>query len=659
MRFISFFLIFCSVLISFNSIAQKTIQLTSPNGEICYSFTLTNGSAVYNVAFKGKTLINKSTLGIVFSDATFDNNITALKPVYKDSTEDYTLLVGKTSHVRDSFKEVTIPLLQTSVKRRINLVVRAFNDGLAFRYEFLPGPGNDSMVITDENTTFNFVGNPLMRAMFLPDYTSPHQAPYTALPLSNIQDGALADMPALFEFSDNVYVAVTEAALLDYAGMYLTKQRGVLTSKLSPWPGQKTVKVRASLPHKSPWRVLLISDRVGALIESNIIASLNEPCRIQDVSWIKPGKSTFPWWNGNIVPDSTFEPGLNFATNKYYIDFCARNNIAYHAVVEYGARPWYMDDGADFQPGPHVDVATPVPGLDMKQICDYGKKMGVGIRVWVHFYALYPKLDSVFAVYEKWGLDGLMVDFMNRDDQQMVNMQTEILQKAALHHLNIQFHGAYKPTGLNRTYPNEFTREGTMNYEINKWDKLVTPDHDINIPFTRLLAGSTDYHLGGFRAVPDSLFVVKYMRPVVMGTRCHMLAMYVVLENALSMVCDYPSAYEGQPGFKFIQDVPTNWDETKVPDAKSGEYVVIARRHNKDWYIGGITNHMARQVTIPLSFLGNSNYEAEIYSDAPDVKKDPNHLVMKMKTVTKSDSITISMAGGGGTAIYLKSLDGL
>ena len=659
MKVILFILISCYTLISLNCAAQKTIQLSSPNGEISYSFTFIKGSPVYNVAFKGKKLIDDSPIGITFSDGAFVNNITALTPVYKDSTEDYALLVGKTGHVHDRFKEVTIPLLQASTKRRINLLVRAFNDGLAFRYQFLPYSNRDSTVITDENTTFNFTGNPLMRALFLPNYTSAHEGPYTILPLHNIQEGALADMPALFEFSNNVYVGVTEAALLDYAGMYLAKQNGILTGKLSPLLGQETVKVKASLPHKSPWRVLLISDRVGALIESNIITSLNEPCKMRDVSWIKPGKSTFPWWNGNVVPDSTFEPGLNFATNKYYIDFCARNNIAYHSVVEYGARPWYMDDGDNFQPGSHANVATPVPGLDMKQICDYGKKMGVGIRVWVHFYALYPKLDSAFAVYEKWGLDGLMVDFMNRDDQQMVNMQTEILQKAAEHHLHMQFHGAYKPTGLSRTYPNEFTREGTMNYEVNKWDKLVTPDHDINIPFTRLLAGSTDYHLGGFRAVPDSLFAVKYMRPVMMGTRCHMLAMYVILENALSMVCDYPSAYEGQAGFKFIQDVPTNWDETKVPDAKSGEYVVIARRHNKDWYIGGITNHSARQVTIPLNFLGNSNYEAEIYSDAPDVKRDPNHLVMKVRTVTKSDSITISMAGGGGTAIYLKSLDGL
>jgi len=430
MKIFRFFLTFCCILLAVDGIAQKSIQLTSPNGAISYSFSITNGSPIYNVTFKGKALINKSTLGLVFSEGAFDNGISMSKPLYKDSTEDYALVVGKTSHVHDSFKQVTIPLFQSSAKRRINLVVRVFNDGLAFRYEFQAG-SNDQMVITDENTTFNFAGDPLMRALFLSDHATAHEGPYTLLPLSKVRDGALSDMPALFEFKDSTYVAVTEAALLDYAGMYLTKRNGVLTSSLSPLPGQETVKVKASLPHKSPWRVLLISDRVGALIESNIITSLNEPCSIPDVSWIKPGKSTFPWWNGNIVPDSTFEPGLNFATNKYYIDFCARNNIAYHSVVEYGARPWYVDDGADFQPGPHVDVTTPVPGLDMKQICDYGKKMGVGIRVWVHFYALYPKLDSAFATYEKWGLDGLMVDFMNRDDQQMVNMQTEILQEKA------------------------------------------------------------------------------------------------------------------------------------------------------------------------------------------------------------------------------------
>ncbi len=235
---------------------------------------------------------------------------------------------------------------------------------------------------------------------------------------------------------------------------------------------------------------------------------------------------------------------------------------------------------------------------------------GVDVRVWVHFYALYPKLDTAFALFEKWGLSGMMVDFMDRDDQQMVNMQNEILEKAAKHKLHIQFHGAYKPTGLHRTWPNEFTREGTLNYEANKWASYVTPDMDIDIPFTRMLAGSADYHLGGFRAVSASQIKPNYTKPLMLSTRCHMLAMYVVLENYLQMVCDYPEAYEGQPGFEFIKDIPTTWDETKVINAKPGEYIVIARKKNDNWYVGAITNGLARELEINFSFLKAENFEA-------------------------------------------------
>ena len=461
------------------------------------------------------------------------------------------------------------------------------------------------------------------------------------------------DMPALFEFAGPVYVAITEAALLDYAGMYLAKEKNILESRLSPLPGQNDIKVKANLPHHSPWRVLLISDRIGALIESNILTSLNDPCKIKDLSWIKPGKTTFPWWNGNVVPDTLNAPGNNFVTNQYYIDFCARNGLEYHSVVEYGLHQWYRDDGVNFQPGPHADVTTPVPGLDMKEICDYAKRHGVDIRVWVHWAALYPKLDTAFTVFEQWGLKGMMVDFMDRDDQEMVNIQTEIVQKAAAHHLHIQFHGAYKPTGLSRTWPNEFTREGTLNYEVNKWDKRITPDHDLNIVFTRMLAGPTDYHLGGFRAVPDSLFKVQYTRPLMLGTRCHMLAMYVVLENPLGMVCDYPAAYEGQPGFDFIKEVPTTWDETKVIDARVGEYIVIARKKGNEWYGGAITNHSTRVLNIPLYFLENGKYVAEIYSDADDVNVEPNHLKKESRSVSNQDILPVHLAAGGGMVVRI------
>jgi alpha-glucosidase len=398
----------------------------------------------------------------------------------------------------------------------------------------------------------------------------------------------------------------------------------------------------------------MISDRVGALLESNILTNLNKPSVIKDLSWIKPGKTTFPWWNGNVTPDTLSAPGNNFVTQQYYIDFCARNGLEYHSVVEYGLHQWYVDDGVGFQPGPNNDVTRPVPGLDMKEVCDYAKSKGVNVRVWVHWAALYPRLDSAFATFEKWGLAGMMVDFMDRDDQEMVNIQTEILEKAAKHKLHIQFHGAYKNTGLHRTYPNEYTREGTLNYEVNKWDKRITPDHDLDIVFIRMLAGSTDYHMGGFRAVPDSLFKVQYTRPLMLGTRCHMLAMYAVMENYLQMVCDYPAAYEGQDGFEFIKQIPTTWDETRVIDAKPREFISIARRKGEDWYVGAINNRNERTVNLSLGFLGDEKYVAEIYSDANDTSTNPNHIQKKSVIVSRQDTVTVRLAAGGGAAIRLR-----
>jgi len=473
--------------------------------------------------------------------------------------------------------------------------------------------------------------------------------------LSNIKEDTLLDMPALFQFPNNIYMAITEAALLDYAGMYLIKHKGIICSQLSPLPGLNGIKVKANLPHKSPWRVMLISDRVGALIESNIITSLNEPTAIKDVSWIKPGTTTFPWWNGTIIPDSGIVGGNNFETNKYYIDFCAANNIKYHTVVEYGGHEWYTNDGEGYQPGKNFDITKPVEGLDMKQICDYAKQKNVGVRVWTHWKALYPKLDEAFTIFQKWGLSGMMVDFMDRDDQEMVNIQTEILQKAAKHHLHIQFHGSYKPTGISRTYPNEFTREGVMNYEYDKWTNWVTPNIDIEIPFTRMIAGSTDYHLGGFRALPVSKFVAQSIKPYVMGTRCHMLAMYVVLENYQGMVCDNPDAYIGQPGFEVLQHIPVTWDETKVLIAEPGKFISIARRKKDIWYIGTINDSKAREISIDFKFLKTERYKGDMYSDASDVEENANHLTKEKIIVTDKSIQKLKLAAGGGNVIILNN----
>ncbi len=647
------------LLLHFQLAAQKNIILSSPSGNLKFSFEVTNGHVFYQLIFKNRLLIGKSELDLVFEGSRLSGNGLRLnKPIFRDTTESYDLIVGKTSHVLTRYKEVRIPLqLNSSGIKKLIIVVKAFDDGIAFRYEFPQQEGVGNLAILDENTSFNLLDNPMIHSLFLPNYTSSHEGFYSRLPLNKIKPDTLMDMPALIEFPNGIFMGITEAALLDYAGMYLSVHDGILTSKLSPLPHQAAIKVKAVLPHQSPWRVMLVSDRVGALIESNMITTLNEPCKLKDVSWIKPGKTTWTWWNGNISPDTTFAPGNNFDFNKYYIDFCSKNGIQYHSVIEYGNKEWYTNDGIGFEPGPGVDVTRPVRSLDMKQICDYANTKGVDIRVWVHWAALFPqpRLDSAFSALEKWGVKGLMIDFMDRDDQEMVNMQTLMLQKAAEHHLHVQFHGAYKPTGLSRTYPNEFTREGTLNYEADKWTEGgLNADHDINMPFTRMLAGPTDYHLGGFRAVTPSAFKVQFTRPLVLSTRCHMMAMYVVLESYLGMVADYPDAYNGQEGFEFIKEVPTVWDQTKVLDAKTGAFICIASRKGNDWYIGAITNHEARTIQLPMTFLSGGQYTAEFFHDSPDSDSHPNHLLKEIKKVSAKDIVELKLTGSGGAVMHLR-----
>ncbi len=640
--------------------AQKEVRLQSPDGNIIFALTANEGIPVYSVTYKKNKLIENSSFNLTIEGHGLMQKIFINKaPVFKAINENYKLVVGKASSVNNHCRQVIISLQdRMNMVYRVDLEVRAFNDGVAFRYLFPNQNANGSFVLLDENTQFKFTTDAIIKALPLPNFTSSHEGFYITTTLSKIKEDTLLDMPALFQFPKKIFMAITEAALLDYAGMYLVKHNGVLRSRLSPLPaplGDGGIKVKAMLPHKSPWRVMLISDRIGALIESNIITNLNEPPAIKDVSWIKPGTTTFPWWNGTIIPDS-IKGGNNFETNKYFIDFCAANNIKYHTVVEYGGHEWYTNDGEGYQPGKNFDITKPVSGLDMQQVCDYAKKKNVGVRVWTHWKALYPQLDEAFSLFEKWGLSGLMVDFMDRDDQEMVNIQTEILQKAAAHHLHIQFHGAYKPSGLNRTYPNEFTREGVMNYEYNKWEKFVTPDMDIEIPFTRMLAGSVDYHLGGFRALPVSKFIVQNSKPYVMGTRCHMLAMYVVLENYQGMVCDYPDAYIGQRGFEVLQNIPATWDETHVPNAEVGKFVSIARRKNSTWFIGSITNNTARDIKVNLKFLPVGKYTAVIYSDADDAGENADHLTKKTTIVDKATVLKLKLAPGGGNVIILNKL---
>ncbi len=674
----------------------KDIEVRAPDGAIRFVFGVGQGMPEYGVVYKGVTIVERSPLSLIFSGSgLFGNGLVARKEVVTAGEDNYELVVGKTKAVHDQYVQAVIPLEEKEgQRRRVNFVVRVFNDGVAFRYEIPAQAGWDSYILVDEGSTFRVAGDPMIMASFREGFTTSHEGLYTKGRFSQVKEDTLMDMPIFLDFdrvnragTSHVFAAITEARLVDYAGMYLIRHGDLLKSELSPLPGQPggpvpgdgpvgagagvdheagtagdlesrrlvAERVRAVLPHQTPWRVILLGTRAGALVESNIITDLNDECAIKDVSWIKPGKTDFHWWNGDVVADTGFQPGINFETNQYYIDFCARNGIDYHTVIGYGGTAWYTNDGVSYDAGPHADPSRPIPGLDMKAICDYAKSKGVGIRVWVHWRALWPKVDSVFAQFERWGIRGMMVDFLNRDDQEMVNIQTAILQKAAAHHLHIQFHGAYKPTGLSRTYPNEFTREGTLNYENDKWGVPITPDDDLNVVFTRLLAGPTDYHLGGFRAVTRAGYLAHFVRPFVLGTRCHMLAMYVVLESYLGMVCDDPTAYEGQEGFDFLRAVPTTWDETKVPVAIPGERVTVVRRKGDEWWVGTINNGVGREVSLRLDWLpAGTSWEATIYSDASDAGVNPNNLVREIRGVRAGESVVVRLAPGGGQVMRLK-----
>ena len=624
----------------------------SPDGKLEINVSVKGGVPVYRISYEGRAVVKESALGFELAEGAFLSGVKEGRATERTVHESYDLPVGKTSHVESVSREMRLPLIEKNAPgRRVDLVVRAFDEAVALRFEFPAWNGTDSLLVRAENMEINPAGNPELTGLILPGFRSSHEGPYTVSPFGSYPEGELTDLPLTFDFG-GLYMTYTEACVLDYPGMYLVREGGSLRSVLSPRLDRPDLAVVASLPHKTPWRVFMVSRKVGDFISSNVLTTLSEPCRIDDTSWLKPGKTTFPWWNDTCVPDTSFQAGNNFDTAKYYIDFAAENGLDYHSLYGYGDMPWYFDDGPGFwKAGPGADLTRPVGQLDFERVCRYARYKGVDIHVWLNWEALYKDIDNVFDKFNEWGVKGMMVDFMDRDDQQMIQIQEDILRKAAAHHLFIQFHGACKPSGLVRTYPNEFTREGTRNYEVYKWTcEDMGADHDIHMPFTRVVAGATDYHLGGFRAVREEDYSPRVHRPLVTSTRGHMLGMYIVLESYLQMVCDDPEAYRGQDGFKFLCGIPTTWDETVVPACSLNEYVVVARRSGEDWFVGGIGNSVRRNVSVGLDFLGEGEYLVEICQDAPDSDINPNHLSINHLRVRHGDTLHVPLESGGGFA---------
>jgi alpha-glucosidase len=647
-RTVSILLFLCCVSLA---LAGNVINLTSPDGKMVIRFRLDEqGRPGWQVNRTGKEILSWSDLGLRFQGAPdLSKGLRLLDTTRNDHDETYELVAAKVHNARDHHRALHVALQESAPPRRsLELEFRAFDDGVAFRYLLPKDGGISTFAITRELTEFHFPADLKAWAFQINTFHSSFEGNYLPLMVGAIPDTALVHPPLTMQRSDGVTLAITEADLTDYAGMYLRGLPGAaLQVVLAPRLNESPVCVRGTTPFVSPWRVLMIGGKPGELIESTIIENLNPPSVLKDVSWIKPGKAIFPWWP-NFFSDKPGVPSkMGFENQKYYIDFAADNRLEYLELEP----PWYGDEDGCINRPENYDIIRPLPELRLPDLFAHARSRHVGIFLWNHWQNVDRQGDSAFALYQLWGAAGVKIDFMNRDDQEMVQWYQKALRMTAAHQLMVYFHGAYKPTGLRRTYPHLVTQEGVLGNEQNKVTYLATMEHTMTLPFTRMLAGPMDFTPGGFRNATREEFKPVYDRPMVLGTRCHQLAMFVVYESPLQMVCDDPSAYRDQPGLSFIRDVPTAWDETHVLRGEIGEYIIIARKHGTEWYLGAMTNWTTRDFTVPLTFLGDGDYQAEEYADGPDADTHPVSITISHKIISRQQVLRMRLASGGGMVI--------
>jgi alpha-glucosidase len=635
---------------------SNPLQVVSPNGEIVFSLSTgfsTPPTLAYSVDFRGKRLIDPSELGLELQGQPAlgpGMHTVGAKPGSTDAR--YTIPVGKTKDVRDHYNSL-IADFEGKSGSKLSVEVRAFDDGVAFRYVVPEQPSLNRVHIAGERTQFRYSNDATLYPLVLSGFQSSYEDDYMMRAVSGLHRDWLIGLPLLANEGGAGWIAITEADIDNYAGMYLRSDKPLfsLKAELSPRVDQQGVAVDTAAPFATPWRVLMIGDTPGRLIESNIILNLNPPSKIADTSWIQAGKSAWDWWSGDTATGVNFTPGMNTATLKHYIEFASDSGFPYMLIDAGWAKPTPAAKTGDY--ADPADITQFNPAVDLPELLRYAKEKHVRIWLWSHWTSVDKYMEQAFPLFEQWGVAGVKIDFMNRDDQWMVEWYRHVVEKAAEHHLMIDYHGAFKPDGLRRTYPNLITREGVMGKEYSKWSARVTPVHNTTLPFTRMLAGPMDYTPGSFNNTNREHFIGRNKMPMTLGTRAQELALYVVLESPLEMVSDYPEAYQGQQAFDFIKRVPATWDAVQVIDGLPMQHITLARRSGDDWYVGSLTNWDERSTSVPLDFLGEGKYVAEIYADAPDAASNPTHTTFSKRPVDRTTVLDIHMVSGGGNAIWI------
>ena len=637
-------------LISFAPICgAKEYNLSSPDGKTRVSIEVNSGISC-EITKGGVELVSISDIDL-FTDLTDGYKVKRVR-TGAHHQELCPVVCQKSAVIADDCN-----FLELEFTGGRKLQWRAYDNGVAYRWCVI---SKTPFLVKDECAKISF---PEETEIWYPaennGFYSANEQKFTRMPLKNLEPGRLASLPVLYGSGESK-VLITESDLLDYAGMWMVKEDGLAMKAVFPkYPkclrksGDRDEFVDeredwiASYQSGTtfPWRIFAIADEDKQLLTNTLVYQLATPAE-GDWSWVRPGKVQWDWWHDLNLTGVDFKAGLNTETYRYYIDFAASKGINY--VI--------LDEGWSTR----EDILEINPDIDVPWLVDYAAGKGVDVVLWCTWLKLDERLDEAMDKFAEWGVKGIKVDFMSRDDQPMVQYYTRVSEAAAKRHLLVDFHGCYKPTGLYRTYPNVITYEGVYGMEQSKVDaeKVIGPEHNVTLPFTRMVAGPMDYTPGAMQNAHKKDWHPDYCSPMGMGTRCHNLAMYVIFESPFQMLCDSPSNYMKEPEcMEFLSQVPTVWKNTIPLEAKVGEYVVIAREaEDGAWYIGAMAGESAQSFDIKMDFLPKGKYQAEVWKDGVNAAKHAEDFARKTFVVSNEDYIEVKMCNEGGYVAIFKPL---
>jgi alpha-glucosidase len=618
--------------------------LHSPNGRIEVRVRAAERLS-FDVLLSGRPLLSDSTLSL-----RIDGTTLGAKPSVRAARTERVDRVleppvrQKAKTLRERYHQLRLELEGGSA-----VTFRAFDEGVAYRFETtLP---RAEVHVEAEEVGLRFAGDWSVYLHEEESFFSHNERHYPRRSLKQITPETLASTPAVVD-ADGVKIAIADADIEDYPGLWLRGTGGAgLAGVFPPYPLEEKLErdrdfkvVRAAEyiavtkgSRSYPWRVLGIAEQDKDLITNALVYLLASPSRVADTSWIKPGKVAWDWWNASNLHGVDFKAGINTRTYEYFIDFAARHGIEY-VILDEG---WYTLG----------DLLSQAPEMDVERLVAYGRERNVGIIPWVVWKTLDDQLLPAMEQFERWGVKGLKVDFMQRDDQKLMAFYHRVSQEAARRQLLVDFHGAIRPAQLTRTWPNLLTTEGVLGLEQFKWSDKSDPEHNVTLPFTRMFVGPFDYTPGAMRNASRRSFAAIFEQPMSLGTRCQQLAMYVVFESPLQMLADSPSSYLDEPeSMEFLGPVPTVWDETRVLDARLGDFVLLARRSGRDWWVGALTDATARELALDLGFLPEGRFRMTAYADGPNAQRWASDYTKAVTEVARSNRVPLRLAEGGGFA---------